>query len=794
MSKNLTRKGLVLGTVAALVSTVFAGSPANAAGEVVFEPSTGTSYNTFVTEPLTLAASLAAGQVAGNIVQLKYAVTVPTGVTLQHKVNGASSFTDLAATGVVSGSGSASAANTILVGIKYTTGTTDPVATSDSVAVAVTAFLDSDNDGAVDAGEYQQARTINFKKYSEVVPTVSITAPATADASVKATVALADLNVEQLGVTATAKGDVDVTFTNSGTGTLDAATTKAAGVYTNTFSAGTLAAAATVTARATYKTVALGSAAVSATVAARTIIQPTAAVVAGVNGVVSGNVARTNSAFSVAATIKDTASTAVVKSGVAVSAVVSSFGTLSATRTLSINGTVYTANSAVPASLALTSGTTGLATVDLVTVGFSATDAPVVTFSAQNFSVAVTVDLQDAAYTVVSNAVGSALRSITEGGTTTFNFVVNDQFGVAIGSGARLEAVVGYSTPVTSYVAVSNGTASVTVVDTTASTAAAISVDTTLQTQSVATSNWTSTSVTSATQTANVTATALTFDTAPAAQSIALATSVALTTSSLSNAGAPVTVSAKGFTFIVNSKEYVDTVTLFSGTAGDIVINAKSTVSGATTVTYTAGAEVKTAVVTVAYPAADKGKSIDLTSVPKYSLPGSTLVVTGYVKDTYGNGVPSAATSPTTFSITYTGPGFVVGTLPTTTDSTGKFTFSVITGAADTAEAKIVVKYDADGATTTIAELSATAIVALGVAPAVPPTAKVTASKGLFYLAIAGNDTGKTVVVKVAGKTFKYLKGSKANKLYTVRAPKGSHKVSVYVSNELLLTKTIVVK
>ena len=57
------------------------------------------------------------------------------------------------------------------------------------------------------------------------------------------------------------------------------------------------------------------------------------------------------------------------------------------------------------------------------------------------------------------------------------------------------------------------------------------------------------------------------------------------------------------------------------------------------------------------------------------------------------------------------------------------------------------------------------------------------------------NNTGaKSVVVKVAGKTFKTLKGSTAKKTYTVAAPKGSHKVTVFVGGKLVATKTISVK
>jgi hypothetical protein len=226
-----------------------------------------------------------------------------------------------------------------------------------------------------------------------------------------------------------------------------------------------------------------------------------------------------------------------------------------------------------------------------------------------------------------------------------------------------------------------------------------------------------------------------------------------------------------------------------------VTVYVASNTQGAKTLTVSNGTVSKTVSLTVGYPASNLGKSIDLTSVPKYSLPGATLIITGYVKDAYGNGVPAVATGGPTFSVTYTGPGFIVGgATPTTTDSTGKFTFTVITGAADTGAATVAVKYDADGATTTIAEISSSATVQLGAAPAIQPTAAVAGSTKRFYVSVTDNTGAKSVVVKVAGKTLKTLKGSADKKTYVVAAPKGTHKVTVYVGGKLVLSKTISVK
>jgi hypothetical protein len=73
MSKNLTRKGLALGAVVALGSTLFAGTPASAAELLTLAPSAGTTYNTLSTSTFTLATGF--GTVGSNYGNLKYRVT-----------------------------------------------------------------------------------------------------------------------------------------------------------------------------------------------------------------------------------------------------------------------------------------------------------------------------------------------------------------------------------------------------------------------------------------------------------------------------------------------------------------------------------------------------------------------------------------------------------------------------------------------------------------------------------------------------------------------------------------------
>jgi hypothetical protein len=72
--------------------------------------------------------------------------------------------------------------------------------------------------------------------------------------------------------------------------------------------------------------------------------------------------------------------------------------------------------------------------------------------------------------------------------------------------------------------------------------------------------------------------------------------------------------------------------------------------------------------------------------------------------------------------------------------------------------------------------------------------ARIVGSTNRFFVGVNGNSLARNVVVKVAGRTFATLKGSATNRSYAVRAPKGSHKVTVFVGGRLIATKTITVR
>jgi hypothetical protein len=387
------------------------------------------------------------------------------------------------------------------------------------------------------------------------------------------------------------------------------------------------------------------------------------------------------------------------------------------------------------------------------------------------------------------------LRSVVEGGSTTLNYTVKDQFGVAI-SGGRLVSTVGYTTSATVYTNLVGGAASLTVTDTTASTATSIAVSTTVETQNATTLNWAAASpaISASTQTVYVASQADAFDFAPAAASAAIATNATIT-GSVRNAGSAVVVSATGVTFTVNSKEYADTVTIVTGTNGDFSFTAKSNTAGGKTITFN-NTEVKTAVLTVAAALPSTGATLTITA-PATSVPGRTVPVVVTLVDKYGNAVDTTSTT-TDGQVTVTVSGIGTYTaIAADTDASGKVSFNVILPSNDSGAVTISAKYDSNGATAdvtgTTVVLSQTATITVAAAAAVEPTSKIGTANSRVYVNVK-DGKGSVVSVKIGNKWFTR---SALNNDYTLsfKAAKGKKvSVKVYVDGDLSSSKTITVK
>jgi len=210
MSNKLTRKSLAFGALVALASSVIAGAPAQAAGEIIVAPTSGTTYTVFSDDTFTVATSFAPGMAPASYAQLKYEVAssaaIRTGATVGTvpATVAAASVAALADTALTSGKAVVSAGSTVATDVRVLavaigTAASLPTSATATQTVTVTAFVDANNDGALTAGEWSAAQTITFKKYSEVLPTVALTPALAGDLTLKATATYpADVNTAML--------------------------------------------------------------------------------------------------------------------------------------------------------------------------------------------------------------------------------------------------------------------------------------------------------------------------------------------------------------------------------------------------------------------------------------------------------------------------------------------------------------------------------------------------------------------------------------------------------------------
>ncbi len=282
-------------------------------------------------------------------------------------------------------------------------------------------------------------------------------------------------------------------------------------------------------------------------------------------------------------------------------------------------------------------------------------------------------------------------------------------------------------------------------------------------------------------------------------------------------AGALVTVSGdSSILFNVGNVYAFGSLTFFDAD-GTLAINAYSNkVQTDSVVTVAAGSVSATTKISFTGGPTDLGTALEI-SAPAYVQAGGTLLVSVKVVDQFGNGVDTDITATdwddsnsgtagtvadgeqdAPFEVSYSGPGIIFGAgLPTATGSDGVAKISALLGANDTGTIVITAKYaGADGVLggSSTDDVTATKSIVIGNAPAAAASAKIAGSTKRFFVSVDGNSSARNVVVKVAGKTFRTLKGSAAKKSYAVAAPKGKHKVTVFVGGKLIATKTITVK
>ena len=796
MFKNTTRRGLAIGAAIALAFTGLVTSPAQANGQVVLAPSAGTAYNTFVTENFTLQASLAPGQVAANAVQLKYKIDKVAGASVSYAVSTSAPVTqagttlNAASTSVVVAAGAdATTQNFIRLSIVNAT------SVSSTVDVTVTAFVDSNNNNTLDAGEFNTPQTVSFKKYSDVATVIAVNAASELDVTVSGTVAFTGINTDQVQST---RGVVVV---NGGT---DATSVSATTTFARSVNA--LAAAATLSAYAVVNNFKVGANAATVTATTSTVKSVTASAVAGDNAANAAAGAvdiRATSSFVVRGTaLNGTTSTASGVAAAAVTAKVTTSAALSATKTITVNGTVYTSSTVLAAaSFALVADASGVASLPVATSGLVANDKVSFYFSSQNRNADVLeATVKAAAYTV--KATGDTLfRTVATSSAFAIDYTVADQWKVALPAGYRL--VVAYD-GTTKYVPVSAGAAKAEFT----STASATTLDVTnadLEQQNTTTLNWSTVSaVTASAVSVKSTTVAAKFDNAPthsATASIARATtsntagylSRVTVSGKVNHAGQSVTVTSTGVQFSKadqSTKAVANTITTLADGAGWWTVSAYLTKAGAATISYVAGAATASTNITVGAAAGSEGTVLTIVSVDTI-LPGKTLVATLKLVDEHGNPVAADDAAAESFSATVTGLGFV-GAIPTKLNASGEATVAVLLGSADEGSVVITATYDQDGAGATKA-ITTTKTVAVAAAAAPEVNAVIGSFNGRWAVRVE-NAKGSAVTIKVGSRWFKTTATSDSFVFSRKSKVGASLLVKVWVAGDLQNEQTVTVK
>jgi hypothetical protein len=806
MSKNLTRKGLALGALVALGSSVIAGAPAQAAQTLTISPAAGTSYNTTLGgAQFALTAVVGNGTSDAAAATLKFSIANP-GSNLQVGTVGVGVGNAAAATAAGAASGTASTSATILTAAAtgLTAGKSAAIkigataaATPATINAVVTAWLDQNGNDVVDANEDTAAPvTVKFLANGDITAVASITAPLIGDLALTASATISpELNLSYAT-------DVQLQYTSATaiTGGPAFAVVNTAGVYAPATKP-VIAAATAGDYKAQVKTAAgvVGNLA-SVTVAAVTTYAVTAGLVAGNDATAAGVVRATAKSASITGALTTTATNhPAAGAGIPVVATVTQTVGTPATSLITVAGKAITATAT---TIALTTDASGKVSMPLTSATGTLGDTVTVVLKAEGVSSStLSIVWTAVAYTLTDTkdeTAASTLRAMTRGGKLVLDYYVKDQFGVAISGGARVKTVTSGGTTNTQYNNLVNGKVSVTVTDTQTSTTTSNVVTSTVETQDSATLNWTANvaSATPAALTAAVSSTAFSFDTVPNqtagtftgtvsadaytgtptnAVSITGASSAALSTAV---AGQSVTVSGAGLAFLVNSKVYADSVTFFSGTTGDFTVSVYSTKSGAQTVTFTTGTATSSVVVTFAAGAPVLASLV----APAQAQVGQALDIVINVTDKWGNAVASASSGTGVLSVSSTGTGYFASAAPVA-NAAGKATVKYIVGTADIGTAYLSATIEL-GAT----DFTTAKSIEFGLTDA-----DVVAG-GHRVFVNAEFAKGRTVTVSVDGvRVYSKVQATdNAVELAFTQKKKGAHTVTVRISGGIVFTERVI--
>ena len=834
MSKNLTRKGLALGAVVALGSSLFAGSPAFAIDPVSLAPTTGTTYTTILGETFSLSSQFTdAAQVANE--SLKWVITDSS-----DKLNIAASN----GTSLASATRNATTHKIVIAGTNSYGAqalTLKAAATTDAFDVTVQAWMDYNADSVVDAGEASSAvQTVKFIKLANAGLTTTLAALAVGDTTAKATISFnADVNVAQLTA-----GDYALAFGKLASGV---AASAASG---STFSAGVATAGTATTYDSTDKvlnaSVTLSSAASAAIYEAvavkggaevgsasfRTVAAAVATSVAAFTSTAGDNIKASSSNFLVRSKVTSFAATSAVlkadgddadtdadvaagiagvvtatytpASGDTTTTVTVGGKTLSATTTSVTFDAVSDAAGKFNAAVVSSTGKVGgVVTLSVKVPGLSATAATSYTWT-------------DATVTTLTDLVaGANARSVVKGGSVSIDYILVDSYGALVTTDGYRVAVtaVGSGTDavtVNKFVSFVGGKATVTFTE--GSTAASTyNVTAAAQLADATTGNYSAVSGATASSALKVLA---------AANPASAVTANAATTASvetksfvsgdkrvLGNAltvpaytagvaitgdvtdvlgatvyGAPVTISAAGVLFTDGNVYSTGSITVQSDSVGHYSVTAYGTKSGKVTFTATSGAATKTVVVTFAAGIRANLKTTTVVA-PATSQTGRAVAITATLVDTFGNAV-----SGVVVSFASTGVGSL-SAATATTDDNGVASVKLVSQLGEDGDAVVTVTHGGVDTTITTDDFTLAKTITFGITDA---QVDIVSNR---VTAVASYSKGKTVAFYVDGiKKWSKVSTSDADVVLNYNLKKGTHTVTVKISGGFVTTEKFIVK
>jgi len=663
-----------------------------------------------------------------------------------------------------------------------------------TTTVTVTAWVDDNDDNDIDPTEYvSAARAITFYKTSDLSVVTTLTTPVIGDAAINGTIAITPaLNGDQIRTTATA-GVYVVPTVQAGTASVTSVTwnttTKVWDIVigdSNNVEVGTFTAKAEIADAATGNT---SSVLVSTATAADTNMTLVAGAdqTAQVNKTASSAGSATVRAKKSATVVvtaydadQDTAGTAVVANKT-VNVVLTGATT---TTDWTINGTKVLDNAA-SATKQYTTDANGQLTLVVSSTSGAASDTITIEARPEGLTGAAAAKIAltwaTAVYDIedLNAPANGTARNVVKGGNVTFDLVAADQFGQLMTGDYRLQMTKSGRSDGTDTVSFSSGRVTYTVSDTALGSGSTITVATQLQeltagvwgnstdasdlpdvtvttiaapTTSVVPSVTYSSGSTFDLVTKQIVATDSELGTAAQVTLESNTASLALSAGTGLAAGDVVTVSGAGLWFsyydasataILSTEK--DSLTFVIDNASDTVRVHSNTYVKNAVVTLTANGRSGTAKVTSDVAGPDSGTTVNW-NVPTSTKPGTTFTVAGTLVDAFGN--PVNATSGDV-SLTYTGPGFVSGSLPTDTNAKGGFSFSVLLGSADTGAITVTFSYDtnADGDLLDTGEF-ANSVTINGAAPAADTKVNAGSFKGYVAVYAKGYE-GKRLSAKI---------------------------------------------